>query len=92
MFERIRYERTLDACEYQLKLLRLEQTLFVQLCMISCQIMQYDPKLLGKKITKDPVLTQVVYCVKEGWPNQFSDKLQDYKKLDDSLSIEHDCL
>ena len=31
-------------------------------------------------------------CVKEGWPNQCSDDLQDYKKMDDSLSTEHGCL
>ena len=59
---------------------------------ISRQIMLVDPKLLVKEASKDPVLTQVMHCVKEGWPNQCSDELQDYKKLDDSLSTEHGCL
>ena len=45
--------------------------------MISRQIMQDDPKLLVKETNKDPVLTQVMHCVKEGWPNQCSDELQD---------------
>ena len=58
--------------------------------MIRHQIVQDDPKLLVKKTSKNPVLTQVVHC--EGWPNQCSDELQDYTKLDDSLSTEHGCL
>ena len=60
--------------------------------MISRQIMQDDPKLLVKETNKDPVLTQVMRCVKEGWAKKCSDELQDYKKLDDSLSTEHGCL
>ena len=34
--------------------------------MISHQIVQDDTKLLVKVTNKDPVLTQVVCCVKEG--------------------------
>ena len=49
-------------------------------CMISLQIMQDDPKLLFKETSKDPVPTQVMRCVKEGWPNQCPDEFQDYKK------------
>ena len=60
--------------------------------MISHQIVQDDPTLLIKETSKDPVLTQVTRSAKEGWPNQCLDKLQDYKKLDDSLSTEHGCL
>ena len=41
--------------------------------MISCQIMQDDPKLLVNETSKDPLLTQVMRSVKEGWPNQCSD-------------------
>ena len=37
--------------------------------MISCQIMQDDPELLVKETSKDPVFTQVMPSVKEGWPN-----------------------
>ena len=44
--------------------------------MISRKIMQDDSKLL----------------VKQCWQNQCSDVLQDYKKLDGSLSNEHGCL
>ena len=54
--------------------------------------MQEKPKLPVKQTSKVPVLTQVMRCVKEGWPNQCSDELQDYKKLDDSLPAEHGCL
>ena len=36
--------------------------------MISRQIIQDDSKLLVKETNKDPVLTQVMCCVKEGWP------------------------
>ena len=60
--------------------------------MISRQLMQDDPKLLVKETSKDPVLTQVMCCVKEGCPNHCSDELQNYKKLDDSFSMEHGCL
>ena len=60
--------------------------------MISRQIMQDDCKLLVKETSEDQVLTQVMRYVKGGWPNQCSDELQDYKKLDESLSTEHGCL
>ena len=60
--------------------------------MISHQIMQDDPNLLAKETRKDPVLTQVMLCVKEGWSNQCSDEFQDCMNLDDSLSTEHGCL
>ena len=53
---------------------------------ISSQIMPDDPKLLVKKTSKVPVLTQVMCCVKEGSPNQCSEELQECKKLDDSIS------
>ena len=36
-------------------------------CISSRQIMQDDPKLLVKEISKDPVPTQVMHCVKECW-------------------------
>lgn len=49
--------------------------------MISRQMVQDDPRLLIKETSKDPVLTQVMHCVKEGWPNQCSDDLQSHKKL-----------
>ena len=54
--------------------------------------MQNDPKLLVKETSNDPVLTQVMRSVRECWPSQCSDELQDYKKLDDSLLTEHGCL
>ena len=60
--------------------------------MISHQIMQDDPHLLVKATSKDPILTQVMHCVKERWPKQCSDKLQDYNKLDDSPYTEHGCV
>ena len=47
--------------------------------VISHQIIQDDPKLLVKETRKDPVFTQVMCCMKEGWPNQCSDELQDPK-------------
>ena len=57
--------------------------------MIVRQIVQDDPKLLVKETSKDPVVTQVMHCVKERWPNQCSDEFQDYKKLNSSLSTDH---
>ena len=59
--------------------------------MINCQIMQDDLKLVVKETSKDPVLSQVMCCVKGGRPNRCSDELQDYKRLDDLLSTEHGC-
>ena len=38
--------------------------------MISSQIIQDGPKLLVKETSKDEVLTQVMQCVKEAWPNR----------------------
>ena len=49
--------------------------------MICRQIMQDDPNLLVNETRKDPVLPQVMRCVKEGWPNQYSDKLLDYMHM-----------
>ena len=34
--------------------------------MVSHQILQDDPKLLVKQTSKDPALTKVMCCVKEG--------------------------
>ena len=61
-------------------------------CMISHQIVQDEFKLLVNETSKDPVLTQVMHYVKEGWPDQCSAELQDYKKLDVLLSTELCCL
>ena len=48
--------------------------------MINWPIMQDDPKQLVKEISKPCAITQAMCCVKDGWQNQRSDKLQDYKK------------
>ena len=57
--------------------------------MISRQMVQDDPRILIKETSKDPVLTQVMRCVKEGWPNQCLDELQSYMKLKALQSTEH---
>ena len=56
---------------------------------ISHQMVQDGPRLLIKETRKDPVLNQVMHCMKEGWPNQCSDEPWSYKKLEASLSNEH---
>ena len=59
---------------------------------ISRQIDPDNPMLLAKETRKDPVLTSVLRYVKEGWPHKCPAELQEFKKLEDSLSSECGCL
>ena len=45
-----------------------------------------------RETAKDPILSQVMRFVKEGWPNTFSEEVKDFKKLKNSLSTENGCV
>ena len=59
---------------------------------ISRQINPDNPLLVVRETAKDPILAQVMRFVKEGWPHAFSEELKDFKKLENSLSIENGCV
>ena len=59
---------------------------------ISRQINPDNPLLVVRETAKDPILAQVMRCVKEGWPHAFSEELKDFKKLENSLSTENGCV
>ena len=59
---------------------------------ISRQINPDNPLLVVRETAKDPILSQVMRFVKEGWPHALSEELKDFKKLENSLSTENGCL
>ena len=59
---------------------------------ISRQINLDDPLLVVRETAKDPILSQLMRFVKEGWPHAFSEELKDFKKLENSLSTENGCV
>ena len=59
---------------------------------ISRQINPDNPLLVVRETAKDPILSQLIRFVKEGWPNAFSEELKDFKKLENSLSTENGCV
>ena len=59
---------------------------------ISRQINPDNPLLVVRETAKDPILSQLIRFVKEGWPHAFSEELKDFKKLENSLSTENGCV
>ena len=59
---------------------------------ISRQINPDNPLLVVRETAKDPILSQVMRFVKEGWLHAFSEELKDFKKLENSLSTENGCV
>ena len=59
---------------------------------ISRQINPENPLLVVRETAKDPILSQLMRFVKEGWPHAFSEELKDFKKLENSLSTENGCV
>ena len=59
---------------------------------ISRQINSDNPLLVVRETAKDPILSQLMRFVKEGWPHAFSEELKDFKKLENSLSTENGCV
>ena len=59
---------------------------------ISRQINPDNPLLVVRETAKDPILSQVMRFVKEGWPHAFSEELKDFKKLENLLSTENGCV
>ena len=59
---------------------------------ISRQINPDNPLLVVRETPKDPILSQLMRFVKEGWPHAFSEELKDFKKLENSLSTENGCV
>ena len=59
---------------------------------ISRQINPDNPLLVVRETAKDPILSQLMRFVKEGWPHAFSEELKDFKKLENSLSTGNGCV
>ena len=59
---------------------------------INRQINPDNPLLVVRETAKDPILSQVMRFVKDGWPNAFSEELKDFKKLENLLSTENGCV
>ena len=59
---------------------------------ISRQINPDNLLLVVRETAKDPILSQLMRFVKEGWPHAFSEELKDFKKLENSLSTENGCV
>ena len=59
---------------------------------ISRQINPDNPLLVVRETAKDPILSQLMRFVKEGWPHAFLEELKDFKKLENSLSTENGCV
>ena len=59
---------------------------------ISRQINPDNPLLVVRESAKDPILSQLMRFVKEGWPHAFSEEFKDFKKLENSLSTENGCV
>ncbi|XP_062521210.1 uncharacterized protein K02A2.6-like [Corticium candelabrum] len=59
---------------------------------ISTQINSGDQNKLRKETAKDPVITEVLRYVREGWPKQVSDLLKDFKTKENSLTTINGCL
>ena len=59
---------------------------------ISRQINPDNPLLVVRETAKDPILSQLMRFVKEGWPHAFSEELKGFKKLENSLSTENGCV
>ena len=59
---------------------------------ISRQINPDNPLLVVRETAKDPILSQLMRFVKEGWPHAFLEELKDFKKLENSLSTENVCV
>ena len=59
---------------------------------ISHQINPDNPLLVVRETAKDPILSQLMRFVKEGWPHAFLEELKDFKKLENLLSTENGCV
>ena len=61
--------------------------------LLSRQVTASDSQTLRKETAKDPVLSQVVRFVREGWPIRAADDaVEDFRKLSSSLTTSYGCL
>ena len=59
---------------------------------VSRQIKPADQNTLRKESAKDPVISEVMRYVREGWPKEISESLKDFRKLGNSLTVINGCL
>ena len=62
--------------------------------VLSLQVQPPDSFAIQKKTVKDPVFSNVISFTRESWPKELSndDPAQDFRRVEDSLSIAHNCL
>ena len=59
---------------------------------ISKQIRPTDSQVLTKESRKDKVISTVVRFLKGGWSRVVDDKIRHFQKLEDTLTVQNDCL
>ena len=68
-------------------------TLLVLFKLLSRYVRASDLQALRKETAKDPVLSQMVRLVREGWPIRTADDaVEDFRKLSSSLTTFYGCL
>ena len=61
---------------------------------LSSQLKPTDPETVRKESAKDPTVSTVMRYTREGWPQKRTtvEETEDFRKVADSLSVEHGCL
>ena len=65
---------------------------------IGQQLNHTDPGVLARKSANDPVISNVIRCTREGWPERVPEiqtkdySMENFRKISMSLSVAHGCL
>eukprot|EP00731_Ephydatia_muelleri_P014700 Em0008g420a len=62
---------------------------------IGQQLNPTDPGVLARESANDPVISNVIRCTREGWPERFPEmdySMENLRKISMSLSVAHGCL
>eukprot|EP00731_Ephydatia_muelleri_P019387 Em0012g212a len=65
---------------------------------IGQQLNPTDPGVLARESANDPVISNVIRCTREGWPERIPEiqtkdySMENFKKISMSLSVAHGCL
>ena len=69
-----------------------------QICTIGQQLNPTDPGVLARESANDPVISNVIRCTREGWPERIPEiqtkdySMENFRKISMSLSVAHGCL
>ena len=62
---------------------------------IGQQLNPTDPGVLARESANDPVISNVIRCTREGWPERIPEmdySMENLRKISMSLSVAHGCL